>query len=55
MPRETISEIILAAVRLVSDDDDVSALREEGISVAFLIREKFLDGSENDATGLAPQ
>ena len=52
---EAVYEVVLAAVRLVCDDDDVAALGERGVRVPLLLREELLDGSEDDAPGLDRQ
>ena len=51
VPRKAIDEIVLAAVRFVGDDDDVAAVGEHRVPVAFLFREEFLDSREHHAAG----
>jgi len=52
MPREPVDEIVLAAVRLVGDHDDVAAFREHGVPVALLLGEELVDrGKYNAARG----
>ena len=40
--------VVLGAMRLISDDDDVIACRERGILLAGLLGAKFLDQGEDD-------
>ena len=47
---EAVDEVVLAAVGLVGDDDDVAPVREHGVSVALLGRHELLDRREDDAT-----
>ena len=49
VPRVAIEEVVLAAVSLVSDNDDVAAVGEERVNVTPLIRGELLDGGEDDA------
>ena len=49
VPREAIDEVVLAAVRLVGDDDDVAPLAEQWVRLTRLSQE-LLDRGENDAT-----
>ena len=49
VPREAVDEVVLAAVRLVGDDDDVAPLREHRVPVAFLLGEELLDRGEHHA------
>jgi hypothetical protein len=51
VPRETVYEIILAAVRFVGDHDDVAALREDRMPIAFIFREELLNRGEHHAPG----
>ena len=46
---EAVDEVVLAAVCLVGDDDHVAPPREEGMPVALLFGEEFLDGGEHHA------
>ena len=50
-----VDEVVLAAVRLVGDDDDVAAVRELRVDVALLLGEELLDGGEHHAPGLHRQ
>jgi hypothetical protein len=50
MPREAVDEVILAAVRLVGDDDDVAPLRKHRLPVTLLLGKEFLDCGEHHAT-----
>jgi hypothetical protein len=47
---EAVDEVVLAAVGLVGDDDDVASVRQHGVAVARLGRHELLDGREDDAT-----
>jgi hypothetical protein len=47
---EAVDEVVLAAVGLVGDDDDVAPVREHGVAVAQLGGHELLDGREDDAT-----
>ena len=51
VPREAVDEVVLAAVRLVGDDDDVAPVREHRMPVASLLGEELLDGREHHAAG----
>ena len=50
MAGEAVDEVVLAAVGLVGDDDDVAPVREHGVAVARLGGHELLDGREDDAT-----
>ena len=50
MAGEAVDEVVLAAVGLVGDDDDVAPVRKHGVAVALLGRHELLDGREDDAT-----
>ena len=52
MLREAVDEVVLAAVGLVGDDDDVPTVREHGVLVALLLGEELLDCGEDDAACL---
>ena len=52
---EAVDEVVLAAVRLVGDDDDVAPVREHRVAVALLLGEELLDGGEDDAARRRPQ
>lgn len=52
MPGKAVDEIVLASVRFVSDDDDVPPVGKHGVLIAFLFRQEFLNGRENDAAGV---
>ena len=45
---KTVNEIVLAAVGLVGDDDDVAAFAQQGIGVSLQVREEFLNGGKDD-------
>ena len=49
VPCEAVDEVVLAAVRLVGDDDDVAPLRQRGVRVAPVLRVEFLDRGEHHA------
>ena len=49
VPREAVDEVVLAAVRLVGDDDDVAPLRQRGVRVAPVLRVELLDRGEHHA------
>ena len=51
VPREAVDEVVLAAVRLVGDDDDVAPVGEHRVPVALLLGKELLDGGEHDAAG----
>ena len=51
VPREAVDEVVLAAVRLVGDDDDVAPVREHRVPVALLLGEELLNGGEHHAAG----
>ena len=52
MPRETVDKIVLAAVGLIRNDDNVAPLGQAWMLAAFFFREKFLNGREyHAATG----
>ena len=48
---EAVDEVVLAAVRLVGDDDDVAPVGEHRMAVALLLGEELLDGGEDHAAG----
>ena len=48
---EAVDEVVLAAVRLVGDDDDVAPVGEHRVAVALLLGEELLDGGEHHAAG----
>ncbi len=50
MAGETVDEVVLAAVGLVGDDDDVASVRKHGVAVALLGGHELLDRREDDAT-----
>ncbi len=47
---EAVDEVVLAAMGLVGDDDDVAPARKHGVAVARLGGHELLDGREDDAT-----
>ena len=47
VPREAVDEVVLAAVRLVGDHDDVAALGKRRMSVALVLWEELVDGGED--------
>ena len=49
VPREAVDEVVLAAVGLVGDHDDVAPVREDRVPVALLFREELLDRREDHA------
>ena len=49
VPGEAVDEVVLAAVRLVGDDDDVAAVGERRVPVALLLGEELLDRGEDHA------
>ena len=49
MPREAVDEVVLAAVRLVGDDDDVAPPGQRGVRVASVFRVELLDRGEHHA------
>ena len=49
---EAVDEVVLAAMRLVGDDHDVAALRQQRVAVALLLGEELLDGGEHHAARL---
>ena len=51
VPGEAVDEVVLAAVRLVGDDDDVAPVREHRVAVALLLGEELLDRGEDHAAG----
>ena len=52
---EAVDEVVLAAVRLVGDDDDVPAHRKQRMPVALLFGEELLDRGEHDTARLDGQ
>ena len=50
MAGEAVDEVVLAAVGLVGDDDDVAPVREHGIVVAHLGGHELLDRREDDSS-----
>ena len=52
MPCKPVHEVVLAAMRLVGNDDDVAPLREQRMPVAFLVGKELLDRREHDAARL---
>ena len=44
---ETVNEIVLAAVRFVGDNDDVTTVRQQRMLAALVFREEFLNCSEH--------
>ena len=55
MARIAVEEVVLAAMRLVGDDDDVTAAGEHRVAIPLLLREEFLDGGEDDAAHIDGQ
>ena len=53
--REAVDEVVLAAVRLVGDDDDVLAVAQQRVHVALLVGHELLDGGEHDPAGGHPE
>ena len=49
---KAVYEIVLAAVRLVGDDDNVAPRGERQVTVLLFPREEFVDGGEYDAARL---
>ena len=49
--RETVDEVVLAAVRFVGDDDDVAPIREHRVPVSALLGEELLNGGEHHTPG----
>ena len=49
MPGEAVDEVVLAAVGLVRDDDDVAAVGEQRMSVALLLGKELLNRREDHA------
>ena len=49
---EAVDEVVLAAVGLVGDDDDVAPIREGGVGIALFFGKEFLDGGEDHAAGV---
>jgi hypothetical protein len=47
---EAVDEVVLAAVGLVGDDDDVAPVRKHGVAVARLGGHELLDRREDDAS-----
>jgi len=47
--RKAVDEVVLAAVRLVGDHDDVAPLGEDRVAVALLLRQELLDRREHHA------
>ena len=45
----TVDEVVLTAVGHVGDKHNVASFRESGVSIAFCLWEKFLDGGEHYA------
>ena len=50
MAGEAVDEVVLAAMGLVGDDDDVAPVRKHGVAVAGLGRHELPDGGEDDPT-----
>ena len=55
VPGEAVDEIVLAAMRLVGDHDDIAPLDSTGWRSPFSSGHEFLDGREHNAAGAAPQ
>jgi len=53
--RVAVNEVVLAAVRLVCDHDDVPATGQQRVAVPLLLREELLDRGEHDAARLDRQ
>lgn len=51
VPGEAVDEVILAAMRLVGDHDDVVPLRKHRVPVALGFREELLNRGEHYAAG----
>ncbi len=51
MPGKAIDEIVLTAMRLVGDNNDIAPLRQQRVAVAFVFRQKLLDGGKNNTAG----
>ena len=49
VPRETIDQVILAAVRFIRDNDDVPPLRKFRRFAAFVLRHELLNRREHHA------
>src|ERR1700730_3258018 len=43
VPGKAVDEVVLAAMRLVGDDDDIAPLRQYRVAVALLLGHEFLD------------
>jgi hypothetical protein len=52
MSREPIDKVILSAVRLVGDDDDIAPRAQNGIPISLFLGKEFLNGCKNHSTGL---
>ena len=52
---KAIYEIILAAMGLIRDDDDISPIRKLWIDRAFQVWQELLNGCENYAAGRNPK
>jgi spore coat polysaccharide biosynthesis protein SpsF (cytidylyltransferase family) len=50
VPGEAVDEVVLAAVSLVGDDDDVASVRKHGVAVTRVGRHELLDRREDNAT-----
>ena len=50
--RVAVYEMLLAAVRLIGDHDDVPPIRESRMAIALLLREELLQRREHHASGL---
>ena len=55
VPGITVDEVVLAAVRLVGDHDDVPPVRKHGVPVPLLLGEKLLDRGKDHSAGLHGQ
>ena len=53
--RVAVEEVVLAAVRLVGDHDDVAPLGEERMPVALVVRKELLDRGEHDPARFHPE
>jgi len=54
VPGEAVDEVVLAAVRLVGNHDDVVAVRKQRVLIFAVRGKKLVDRRENDSAGGGP-
>ena len=55
MPGEPVNEIVLATVRLIGDNHNITAIRQCRMAVTLLLGQELLDRCEDHTSGLYPE